>query len=302
MKLFEAGIALMTATVLAAISPSHAAASPRLRPLLSRPDLFTTLASSKKVEAYRLGATWAEACDSMPMSVSSPFDCLETIAEIRPRSQKAVPSLIGLLSRCTWTRYKGESLRGVPSLGFRIGGDSLSVDLVVWLDRRKASLSRMGEGWYTASIPESLLTDVIWCLWGVDPGNEDLSLRIQDEMKRRGQRLKDAPPNDVQLISDMPPLSVEDADSNRYDEPPQPLTQVQPAYPDYAREAQIQGRVVLNVLVDHTGRVKEMKVLESRYMLDQAAMAAVKHWTFKPALLDGYPVDAWVEIPVDFHF
>ena len=36
-------------------------------------------------------------------------------------------------------------------------------------------------------------------------------------------------------------------------------------------------------------------------MLDRAALAAVKSWHFLPAMRDGRPVSAWVEIPVRFH-
>ncbi len=36
-------------------------------------------------------------------------------------------------------------------------------------------------------------------------------------------------------------------------------------------------------------------------MLDRAAVAAVKSWHFLPAMRDGRPVSAWVEIPVRFH-
>ena len=36
-------------------------------------------------------------------------------------------------------------------------------------------------------------------------------------------------------------------------------------------------------------------------MLDRAAIAAVKSWHFLPAMRDGRPVSAWVEIPVRFH-
>jgi protein TonB len=36
-------------------------------------------------------------------------------------------------------------------------------------------------------------------------------------------------------------------------------------------------------------------------MLDRAAVAAVRGWHFLPAVRDGRPVSAWVEIPVRFH-
>lgn len=87
-----------------------------------------------------------------------------------------------------------------------------------------------------------------------------------------------------------------------YEDPPTPVSQVQPAYPEMAREAQIQGRVILHVLVGKDGRVKNIKVIRSVNYLDQAAKDAVMKWVFKPALSNNKPVAVWVEVPVDFHF
>jgi periplasmic protein TonB len=87
-----------------------------------------------------------------------------------------------------------------------------------------------------------------------------------------------------------------------YEDAPAPVTQVQPVYPEMAREAQVSGRVVLHVLVGKDGRVKNVKVIRSVTMLDQAAVEAVKKWVFKPALSNNKPVAVWVEVPVDFHF
>ncbi|TMQ60354.1 MAG: energy transducer TonB [Candidatus Eisenbacteria bacterium] len=87
-----------------------------------------------------------------------------------------------------------------------------------------------------------------------------------------------------------------------YEDPPVPVTQVQPAYPEFAREAQIQGKVVLHVLVDKNGRVKNVKVIRGVTGLNEAAVDAIKKWVFKPALSNNKPVAVWVEVPMDFHF
>lgn len=87
-----------------------------------------------------------------------------------------------------------------------------------------------------------------------------------------------------------------------YEDEPVPVTTVQPVYPEFAREAQIQGKVVLHVLVGKDGRVKNVKVAKGVTGLNEAAMDAVKRWVFKPALSNNKPVAVWVEVPVDFHF
>ena len=87
-----------------------------------------------------------------------------------------------------------------------------------------------------------------------------------------------------------------------YEDEPVPVTQVQPVYPEFAREAQIQGKVLLHVLVGKDGRVKNVKVIKSVKGLDEAATDAIRKWVFKPALSNNKPVAVWVEVPMDFHF
>jgi protein TonB len=87
-----------------------------------------------------------------------------------------------------------------------------------------------------------------------------------------------------------------------FEDPPTPVTQVKPTYPEFARDAQIQGRVLLHVLVGKDGRVKNVKVIRGVVGLNENAVEAVRKWVFKPALSNNKPVAVWVEIPVDFHF
>ena len=87
-----------------------------------------------------------------------------------------------------------------------------------------------------------------------------------------------------------------------YEDPPTPVQAPPPVYPEFARDAGIQGKVILHVLVGKDGRVKNAKVQRSVTGLDDAALKAVKGWVFKPALSNNKPVAVWVEVPVDFHF
>lgn len=85
-----------------------------------------------------------------------------------------------------------------------------------------------------------------------------------------------------------------------YDEPPAVVTQVVPVYPDLAREAGVDGTVLLRVLVGRDGRVKDVHVDRSIALLDEAAVAAARRWVFTPALSNGHPVMVWVAVPVRF--
>lgn len=84
------------------------------------------------------------------------------------------------------------------------------------------------------------------------------------------------------------------------EELPEAITKVQPVYPDIAREAGVDGQVVVQALVGKDGRVKDTRVVKSVEMLDAAAVAAVKQYVFKPALSNNKPVAVWVAIPIRF--
>jgi len=46
--------------------------------------------------------------------------------------------------------------------------------------------------------------------------------------------------------------------------------------------------------------VREVRVVRSIPMLDEAAVTAVRQWVFKPALSQNRPVAVWVAVPVRF--
>src|SRR5262249_31126506 len=84
------------------------------------------------------------------------------------------------------------------------------------------------------------------------------------------------------------------------EELPEPITQVKPVYPDLAREAGVDGTVSVQALVGKDGKVKDVRVVKSIPMLDDAAKVAVRQWVFKPALSNNKPVAVWVACPVHF--
>ena len=84
------------------------------------------------------------------------------------------------------------------------------------------------------------------------------------------------------------------------EELPEAVTKVNPVYPDLAREAGVDGLVMVQALVGKDGKVKDVRVVKSIPMLDQAAESAVRQWVFKPALSNNKPVAVWVGVPVKF--
>ena len=74
-----------------------------------------------------------------------------------------------------------------------------------------------------------------------------------------------------------------------------------PKYPDLARKAQIEGKVVITVTIDKKGIVEKAVVFKSVPMLDEAALAAALQCTFKPAKQRDKFVKVKMNIPFDFH-
>jgi TonB family protein len=83
--------------------------------------------------------------------------------------------------------------------------------------------------------------------------------------------------------------------------PPQVMVKNEPTYTDAARDAKIQGAVVLNVVIEANGRIEEVSVERSLDPdLDANAMDAVRTWEFAPARLNGEPVAVSARIEVNF--
>ena len=74
--------------------------------------------------------------------------------------------------------------------------------------------------------------------------------------------------------------------------------QVTPKYPPLARQARIQGTVVLQAVIGKDGSVQNLHVLSGHPMLTPAAMDAVRQWRYKPYRVNGEPVEADTQINV----
>lgn len=84
-------------------------------------------------------------------------------------------------------------------------------------------------------------------------------------------------------------------------EPPRLLREVRAEYSDAARRANLEGVVVLEIVVRRNGTVGDVRVLKGLGLdLNQQAMTAVRQWRFAPARMKGTPVDVVVEVEVEF--
>ena len=82
---------------------------------------------------------------------------------------------------------------------------------------------------------------------------------------------------------------------------PAKLKHVDPVYPELARVARVQGVVIVECLISPQGKVTDVKVLRSIPLLDQAAVDAVRQWTYTPTLLNAVPVPVIMTVTVTFN-
>src|SRR2546421_2033366 len=75
---------------------------------------------------------------------------------------------------------------------------------------------------------------------------------------------------------------------------------VPPSYPMLAKSQHVSGNVLVDALIDATGRVTSMSVVSGPTLLHQAAMDALKQWKYQPASLDGKPVPMHLAVTIRF--
>ncbi len=104
---------------------------------------------------------------------------------------------------------------------------------------------------------------------------------------------------DESLLGDMNNVVMT---SNMVDVAPKPKILAPLEYPARARARELEGYVVLSLLIDVEGRVEMVKVLEAdpEGVFDQAAINTVRRWIFEPARYKGQPVSSWANQTIRF--
>jgi periplasmic protein TonB len=78
------------------------------------------------------------------------------------------------------------------------------------------------------------------------------------------------------------------------------IKRIQPAYPPLARQARIQGTVLLQAEISKSGDIENLRLISGHPMLAPSAIEAVKQWKYRPYILNGEPVEVETQITVNF--
>jgi periplasmic protein TonB len=78
------------------------------------------------------------------------------------------------------------------------------------------------------------------------------------------------------------------------------IRRVQPVYPTPARNARIQGKVLLQAIISREGKIEQLQVISGHPMLVSAALDAVRQWRYRPYVLNGEAVEVETQVTVNF--
>jgi TonB family protein len=81
---------------------------------------------------------------------------------------------------------------------------------------------------------------------------------------------------------------------------PHLITRVMPEYPLVAKQAGIQGDVVVKTTIDPKGNVVDMKIVSGPAMLRGPALAALRRWRYEPSTLNGQPIAVQMLVTIKF--
>lgn len=83
--------------------------------------------------------------------------------------------------------------------------------------------------------------------------------------------------------------------------PPEKVSTPDPQYTEQALDAKVEGKVVLEVIIDEKGRVTRGRIREDLPLgLGISALETICRWQFEPASLEGVPVRVYYNLTVNF--
>ena len=129
--------------------------------------------------------------------------------------------------------------------------------------------------------------------------NREIELLISSKRLKSLEQFGDKP-----IVLRQPQgLYPEPEDFIAYEEAPILIENVKPIYPEIARRAGIEGEVWVNVLLDKSGNVRDVKILKdsgANAGFEEAAIDAARQTVWKPAISNGQPVALWVSYKIVF--
>lgn len=116
---------------------------------------------------------------------------------------------------------------------------------------------------------------------------------------KKGNTLAKAVDNEILKDSDADSLPTP-TEEYLVSQMPMVLTEIKPIYPKEARDKQIEGDVLLDILIDDAGIVRSAIFVEGPTIFKNVAIEAMKKFKFRPAAVDGKPVAVKIRYRLKF--
>jgi protein TonB len=101
---------------------------------------------------------------------------------------------------------------------------------------------------------------------------------------------------DITIEDDTPPPAFVP-----FEKEPAVVQKIEPVYPDLARIAGLEGKVIAHLWIDKHGKVREVKIIKSdSEIFNQPVKDAALQWVFTPAMMKNGPVAVWLAVPFIF--
>jgi TonB family protein len=81
---------------------------------------------------------------------------------------------------------------------------------------------------------------------------------------------------------------------------PQPISSAAPVYPEIARQAGVEGNVVVRIVIDKTGKVTEARAISGPMLLRDAGVSALRQRKYTPSKLNGRPISVEMLVTIQF--
>lgn len=134
-----------------------------------------------------------------------------------------------------------------------------------------------------------------------EAGGDEIGTEFGDGEGR--DPLPPAPPPPPPPAPPQPPALPPPAPVEERDDVVLPVAQAgnaMPTYPEVARKKGLQGEVILEIRISESGAVVDVEVVRGDEPFVAAALAAVRTWRYRPALVDGRPVPFTRRIKIPF--
>ena len=106
------------------------------------------------------------------------------------------------------------------------------------------------------------------------------------------------------LSNDLPPVDSSElqlVDAAKGMQPPVKINPAGPQYTELARQARVEGVVIVQAIIDQRGQVVSARQVKALPLgLTESAMRTVLGWRFQPATLDGRPVPVFYNVVINF--